>query len=334
LIQPTRSRAKKPKKAPEAARTVEPAPAAAPNGLSAQAPIVRDYASSSASSLRSIAEESSKPPSTPSPRTSRLGENRADQASASVLAPKPRKTPDNLGSGRPTGRPLPSTGASSSPIAFPPSAPSPVDERPSKHERTPTNDHTPPSRDRPPTHERAPSTPRQRIPSTGSRATVMDVAQTFSQIRDNGNGGEAASPAAASPTVPSPSVSGLPESSPPTASPVRDVFSEEPPAPVVSSPSPVLSPKPRPTVPAMGRRTSSYDRYSVALPPLKEETPTSSPAGSLNRSSKRPSLIEEESAPSDKNSKRGHVQEPTMSDEGERHFGLFSYFRQLCREGS
>lgn len=90
-----------------------------------------------------------------------------------------------------------------------------------------------------------------RIPVSGNRATVMDVAQAFNE---------------------STSVTGSEISVPPAE--ITEQF------------SPIGHPRlsPQPVSPAEKRR-SSYERYSaIAMPPLKEEaTPTSSPAGTLSR---------------------------------------------------
>ncbi|KAH7924624.1 hypothetical protein BV22DRAFT_1034934 [Leucogyrophana mollusca] len=92
-----------------------------------------------------------------------------------------------------------------------------------------------------------------RIPSTGNRALVMDVAQALSQHQ------------ATEDTSPSPS----------------------PPSPVVPQPD-TVTPRPRNVSPGnvqSDKRKSSYERYSsIMMPPLKEErTPVPSPAGTLSR---------------------------------------------------
>lgn len=62
-------------------------------------------------------------------------------------------------------------------------------------------------------------------------------------------------------------------------------------APTVDVPtdlSPVSPMRPRVASPTTERRSSSYnDKYAaIAMPPLREETPTSSPAGTLSRGAK------------------------------------------------
>ncbi|KAL4260612.1 Gelsolin-like domain-containing protein [Pleurotus pulmonarius] len=98
-----------------------------------------------------------------------------------------------------------------------------------------------------------------RIPSTGNRATVMDVAQAFNEH-----------------THP-----------PQSLSPAAEAKVVEPPPPVPSSPKPPLIPRILPPMQAE-KRKSSYERYSaITLPPLPEETtPTPTPAGSLIRHAK------------------------------------------------
>lgn len=88
-----------------------------------------------------------------------------------------------------------------------------------------------------------------RIPSTGSRPTAMDVAQAFADP-----------PSRLSPNPP----------------PADD-------RPAESNSSP--TPRPRNVMPPTGeKRKSSYERYSVILPPLKEEaTPDPTPVSTLTR---------------------------------------------------
>ncbi|KAK0454925.1 hypothetical protein EV421DRAFT_1699786 [Armillaria borealis] len=91
-----------------------------------------------------------------------------------------------------------------------------------------------------------------RIPISGNRATVMDVAQAFNE---------------------STSVTGSEIPAPPLAE-INERSS--------SIGHPRLSPQP---ISPAEKRRSSYERYSaIAMPPLKEEaTPTSSPVGTLSR---------------------------------------------------
>ncbi|KAL0956471.1 hypothetical protein HGRIS_002617 [Hohenbuehelia grisea] len=96
-----------------------------------------------------------------------------------------------------------------------------------------------------------------RIPSTGNRATVMDVHQAFSE-QDQ----------------PPPPPSSAPES---------------PPSPIALPSQPI--PRPRNIIPPSmqaEKRKSSYERYSaIILPPLPEEaTPTPTPHGTLSRNAK------------------------------------------------
>ncbi|KAF9447197.1 hypothetical protein P691DRAFT_776317 [Macrolepiota fuliginosa MF-IS2] len=107
--------------------------------------------------------------------------------------------------------------------------------------------------DRPP---KSPSSPKHtRIPSTGSRALVMDVAQALNEYNAS---------------LPS-------ESSKPQ---------EEVKSPIVET-TVELTARPRHTVPpSLERRRSSYDRFSAVsvMPPLKEEaTPNGTPFGTLTR---------------------------------------------------
>ncbi|KZT27958.1 hypothetical protein NEOLEDRAFT_1129845 [Neolentinus lepideus HHB14362 ss-1] len=108
-----------------------------------------------------------------------------------------------------------------------------------------------------------------RIPSTGNRATVMDVAQVFNEVRSRES---SVSPAPISPSVPEPE-------------PEPEQLPEPEPKP---APIPRLS-RPLPAPPLQNRRTS-YDKYSaLMMPPLEEErTPAPSPAGSLARKAVAP----------------------------------------------
>ncbi|KAJ2916753.1 hypothetical protein MD484_g3671, partial [Candolleomyces efflorescens] len=105
--------------------------------------------------------------------------------------------------------------------------------------------------------------PQPRIPSSGSRATVMEVAQALTE--------HAASKDARSPT--SPSQSGVEQ-----WTSVVEKEKEETRSPVMRH---ALSPG------ASEKRKSSYDSFAT-LPPLKEEaTPAPSPANTLSRSDAR-----------------------------------------------
>jgi hypothetical protein len=118
-----------------------------------------------------------------------------------------------------------------------------------------------------------------RIPSTGSRPTVMQVAQDFLN--------------------------------PPT----NELYAD----PIISEPEPVKpeSPlKPRATLSQMQaeKRKSSYEKYSaMVLPPLKEEaTPTPSPAGTLTRINARLDIL-----PNDQGEKQSKSVEIPMTKEPE-----------------
>ncbi|KAI0823308.1 hypothetical protein BC628DRAFT_524655 [Trametes gibbosa] len=124
-----------------------------------------------------------------------------------------------------------------------------------------------------------------RIPSTGNRATVMDVAQAFSEVLQS-TSPLSVSPIETKPPQPTPSTESKPVA--PKDDAQEGEESWEPPSvknvvanwgPRSNGASPTLTP------PAMERRRSSYDKYSAfVLPPLKEEkTPVSSPAGTLAR---------------------------------------------------
>ncbi|KAI9066572.1 hypothetical protein FKP32DRAFT_355404 [Trametes sanguinea] len=124
-----------------------------------------------------------------------------------------------------------------------------------------------------------------RIPSTGNRATVMDVAQVFQEVL------QSTSPTSTSPTerkLPSPPPAAEQPRSKEAATKEEEEEDYEPPSvknlvanwgPRNNGAAAPLSP------PAMERRRSSYDKYSAfALPPLAEEkTPAPSPAGTLAR---------------------------------------------------
>ncbi|KAH8828504.1 hypothetical protein DL96DRAFT_1603512 [Flagelloscypha sp. PMI_526] len=123
-----------------------------------------------------------------------------------------------------------------------------------------------------PPRERSPGAAAKhaRIPSTGNRATVMDVAQVMQE--------RAESTSPISPRHPEPTLVAEPEPIP-TPEPVQPT--PEPAAEPVSSPIA----RPRAIAPgAAERRRSSYaDRYS-SLPPLVEETtPVASPANTYSR---------------------------------------------------
>ncbi|KAH9830829.1 uncharacterized protein C8Q71DRAFT_716327 [Rhodofomes roseus] len=111
-----------------------------------------------------------------------------------------------------------------------------------------------------PAKEKPPASPARhtRIPSTGNRATVMDVAQAL-----------AAQTAAAE------------------QKPQEDQVPEEPSPPDVKSVTANWAPRNGAARPDPDKRMSSYERYSaIVMPPVEEEkTPAPSPAGTLARSS-------------------------------------------------
>ncbi|CCM06207.1 uncharacterized protein FIBRA_08451 [Fibroporia radiculosa] len=114
-----------------------------------------------------------------------------------------------------------------------------------------------------------------RIPSTGNRATVMDVAQAFQE-----QSGREPSPIDASPV----------RTSLPKPTDERDKATDEDyPRPDVKTLLANWEPKNDPVRPdssPVDKRKSSYDKYSAfVMPPLEEErTPPSSPSGTLARS--------------------------------------------------
>lgn len=148
-------------------------------------------------------------------------------------------------------------------------------------------------------HEKSPKSPapitpvrHSRIPSTGNRATVMDVAQALSQYETH------ARKSSIDDTTPSPSIleqgskaddsrdeaEAMPKLN--VKSMITNWGSEN----VASSPvSPV----------SLERRKSSYEKYSAfTLPPLLEEkTPASSPANTLGRHAVPPANPEERHIP-------------------------------------
>ncbi|KAL4253516.1 hypothetical protein ABKN59_002115 [Abortiporus biennis] len=130
----------------------------------------------------------------------------------------------------------------------------------------------------------SPRTPRHvRIPSTGNRATVMDVARALSEHekqtqKSPGEGDDlASSPVEEKPNQASQGVhndnNGVEADIPPP-----DVKS------MVKNWGPRQSNGVQPSSPQMEKRKSSYEKYSAfIMPPLEEErTPIQSPAGTLN----------------------------------------------------
>lgn len=195
--------------------------------------------------------------------------------SAPSTADAPKTTSVNI-SRSPTPSP-PLTGASRRvhfPLEIQPVAP------PQDHEKPP----------------RSPATPirHNRIPSTGNRATVMDVAQALSEHEEQARkfGGDG------SPTPPK--VEELPVETPEVA-PTLDVKS------VVSNwgvgnggPSPI----------PMEKRKSSYEKYSAfVLPPLMEEkTPVTSPANSIARRVGMPTNLQEGTEPTSESTESANGQ--------------------------
>lgn len=222
-------------------------------------------------SVDEITPENTTRPTRPSKVTDRWA---PDMPVIGVKPSQPRKASDGLGSGRPSGEPN-----SMIRRALPGMAPSPVG--------TPSPVPVMPVQDKPSSHDRAPSTPRQRVPSTGSRARVMDVAEAFKEHERRSSFRD--SPASAAPepvkeeALPAPPTEPIVHITPPATLHASHPPAEEMPAPH----SPVMV-SPRLDSPNAEKRKSSYnDKYAaVALPPLKEETPVSSPAGTLARSAR------------------------------------------------
>ncbi|KAK7053405.1 hypothetical protein VNI00_004031 [Paramarasmius palmivorus] len=269
LIHPTRERAKKPKKSSTAravsksedggkesqvplstARSESPAP------LQAESP-KHEHESDPVVEKKVSQPPKVTPPSSNGVRSGKVTDRWLDQP---VIGVKPvlsresssqTEVPKVLGLvGR---KPLPG-------LAVSPALPSTLINRaPSKSPEIPTTDSNASSTSKSSEGSR-PITPvrHTRIPSTGNRATVMDIAQAFDQ-----------------------------ESAPSqkTESPVQQ---EEAPAVEVTPPSsPVVAETDwQPVSPAsLERRRSTFEKFAVpSLPPLKEEaTPTPSPAGTLAR---------------------------------------------------
>ncbi|KAH6913911.1 hypothetical protein BKA70DRAFT_1096251 [Coprinopsis sp. MPI-PUGE-AT-0042] len=134
-------------------------------------------------------------------------------------------------------------------------------KEPSARPQTPETRTSPPSTSGQTEKAHVPSSPRHnRIPSTGKRATVMEVAQAL-QEHSVEEEEEVPPPKPASPEIPA---------------------KEEEPEP----PAPQARLRPLPSPGNADKRKSSFERYSmIALPPLKEEaTPTPTPVGTLTRS--------------------------------------------------
>ncbi|KAI0675065.1 hypothetical protein C8Q78DRAFT_965332 [Trametes maxima] len=135
--------------------------------------------------------------------------------------------------------------------------------------------------------QKAPASPAKhtRIPSTGNRATVMDVAQAFNEVLQT-TSPSSTSPTEHKPLSPPPTVNASPASQ---ASSQEEKEAYEPPSVrnLVANWGPRSNDAPSAvTAPPLERRRSSYDKYSAfVLPPLAEEkTPTPSPAGTLKGS--------------------------------------------------
>ncbi|CDO74347.1 hypothetical protein BN946_scf184645.g3 [Trametes cinnabarina] len=130
-----------------------------------------------------------------------------------------------------------------------------------------------------------------RIPSTGNRATVMDVAQVFQEV--------------------------LQSTSPTSTSPIERKPPSPPPAVDAARPSEVAAKdEQEENPPAMERRRSSYDKYSAfVLPPLAEEkTPVPSPAGTLARGAAAPVMVAD-GAEDLSASRKMDVQDKTKTDQ-------------------
>lgn len=121
--------------------------------------------------------------------------------------------------------------------------------------------------------ERSPRSPRRhsRIPSTGNRATVMDVAQALSEQRAAEELTKAEPPKPLTP----PATATVEDAPPPNLNPVepqqRNVVGLGRPSDHVLH------------APQMAKRQSSHEKYSAfMMPPLKEEkTPTPTPVGTM-----------------------------------------------------
>jgi hypothetical protein len=206
----------------------------------------------------------------------------AQQPIIGVKPSAPRKSYEQLGQGGPPpSRPESNGIRRPLPGMVPVQAPTePLVVKEAKVEPSAVEDEAEPIPESVPVPAKSPPSPMRhsRIPSTGSRATVMDVAQVFQEE------------ARRSPEISAPGS--------PTAersrSPVMIRQASQPEAPDIAGAQGQSAPK-VPPPPAMERRRSSYDKYSAfTLPPLREErTPVSSPAGTL-RKADVPPIVEEE----------------------------------------
>lgn len=147
-----------------------------------------------------------------------------------------------------------------------------------------------------------------RIPSTGSRATVMDVAHALQeqQARETTTSpGLADIPKVEVTAVGSPQADeneGVDEVSPINVKSVRSQWER------TVTPSAVQA----------ERRRSSYEKYSsIMMPPLKEEkTPTPSPAGTLSKATMAPVLTNEKSKSAIVDSETNDTYTDSQTDDG------------------
>lgn len=192
-------------------------------------------------------------------------------------------SPDSRPSGMVGKRALP--GLTTDTLLPKPTSPKPTSPKPTTSESRPPVTFPTSSTSPEPPRSPAPGHRHTRIPSTGNRATVMDLAQVFNQQKER---------KAEEAVVPEPVKEAPKQPSPPP------LVVERPASPKVESPvevTPPLSPKydssPNSTSPrlrhaqaggaAEKRRPQFESRHSVmTLPPLKEEaTPTPTPVGTM-----------------------------------------------------
>ncbi|KAI1796359.1 hypothetical protein LXA43DRAFT_1157380 [Ganoderma leucocontextum] len=290
LSHPTKDRAKKPRKGKSAAAAITSGGASKLAAIREASPTSIERATLHVSD-HERATPSLTPPQTYAPvRTaSPISQRSPSPAIKPAVAPKPTLDVDT--------RPVAGTPGKTSPESLSPLAP-PSDGR------SPAI--TPPQS----TTQKPPSSPARhsRIPSTGNRATVMDVAQAFTEALQR--------EPSVSPSLPSP-VSERRGVSPPSSLGASHAVKEEeeedytPPSVknVVANwgPRNVISPPTDPVhgatngvngmngasgnasmtqtivAPPLEKRKSSYEKYSAfIMPPLAEErTPVASPAGTL-----------------------------------------------------
>ncbi|KAM5531859.1 hypothetical protein V8D89_014489 [Ganoderma adspersum] len=307
LSHPTKDRAKKPRKGKSVAAA---ATSGGPSKLAAirEGSPTRNERASLHVSDHERATPSLTPPQTYAPvRTaSPISQRPPSPLPKPVVAPKPTLDVDT--------RPLAGTPGKTSPVPSSPLAPPSGGRSPAI---------TPPQS----TAQKAPSSPARhsRIPSTGNRATVMDVAQAFTEAlhREPSVSPSLPSPVSERKGVLPPSSLGVShtakeeeeeECTPPS---VRNVVANWGPRNVISPPtdaahgatngvhvngangaSGAASVTQTIVAPPLEKRKSSYEKYSAfIMPPLAEErTPVASPAGTLKSEAAPPpeAFVEEE----------------------------------------